>query len=211
MPTPRTLGVTLLCALTATLAAPGAARAAEAPPNGVSFEIVGVGGTGCLPGTTTGSVSDSGDTLTLQHDSFAAAVGVGTGPSDFRKNCLISLRIHAPAGYSYAITGTDHRGSISLAAGANAVQRTSYHFTGQAQTALVTHQFRGPVSDDWQTSDQITIASLVFSPCGAERNLNVNTDVTVLAGTSNPATTTSSMTVAETATDLYHLTWRRCA
>lgn len=211
MRTPKTLGVTVFCALAATLAAPGVARAAEAPPDGVSFEIVGVGGSGCLPGTTAGSVSASGDALTLEHDSFVAAVGVGAGPSNFRKNCLVSLRVHAPVGYRYAITGADRRGSISLAAGANAVQRTSYYFTGQAQTALVTHQFRGPVSDDWQTSDQITIASLVFSPCGAERNLNINTDVTVLAGTSDPATTTSSMIVTETATDVYHLTWSRCA
>jgi hypothetical protein len=211
MATPKTLGVTVVCVLAATLAAPDVARAAESPPGRVFFDIVSVSGTGCPAGTTAVSYSVSGDAFTLQHASFVAAVGVGASPVDWRKYCQVRLMVHPPAGYSYAITGVDHRGSISLAAGANAVERTSYYFAGQVQTALVTHQFLGPVSDDWQTSDQITIDSLGFSPCGAERELNVNTEVRVLAGTSNPAATTNSMTETETAADLYHLTWRRCA
>jgi hypothetical protein len=137
MPTPKTLGVTVFCALVATLAAPGVARAAEAPPGRVS---------------------------------------------------------------------------VSLAAGASAVERMSYYFVGQVQPVpLLTHQFLGPMSDNWQASGQTPVDSLGFSPCDAKRELHVNTEIRVVAGTSDPATTTSSITETETASDLYHLTWKRCA
>jgi len=211
MRTPKALGVIVFCALAATFAAPDTARAAEAPPGRVIFDIVTVNGTGCPAGTAAVSLSPGFEAFTVQYSAFTAAVGVGASPTDWRKNCQITLMVHATAGYSYAITGVDRRGSISLATGASAVERTFYYFAGHAQTALVTHQFLGPVSDDWQTSDQIPVDSLGYSPCGAAPKLNVNTEIRVNTGTSDPATTTSSITQTETATGLYHLTWKRCA
>jgi hypothetical protein len=57
------------------------------------------------------------------------------------------------------------------------------------------------------------VAALVFAPCGVQRNLNVNTELRVSAGTSDPTSTTSFMVMDSTDGSLstvYHLTWMQC-
>jgi hypothetical protein len=57
------------------------------------------------------------------------------------------------------------------------------------------------------------LAALVFAPCGVQRNLNVNTELRVAAGTSDPTQTTSFMTMDSTdgaITTTYHFAWQQC-
>jgi len=156
-------------------------------------------------------VSPSNDAFSVTYSAFHAQVGVGATSTDFRKNCQLNMRIRIPQGYSYAITGVDHRGSAHLEAGASGVQRSRYYFAGQVPSALMSHQFSGPYEDVWQTSDNADVASLAFSPCGGERNININSELRVGAGTSDEATTNSSMTMDSTTSNIYRFAWRTCA
>jgi hypothetical protein len=206
------IGATILSAFAVTFAGPYAALASGSlstdPPDGVTVEVVTVNGSGCPSGTATSSVSDDAKEFFVSYDSFVVRVGVGAAGTDFRRNCQLNLRIHVPEGYSYAITGVDHRGFAALAAGASAVVRTVYYFSGQSASTSITHSLGGPFHGYW--IDNARVWSWDFSPCGAERNLNINTSLRMSVGTSNPATTSSLMTVDETVSNVYGLVWRQC-
>lgn len=191
--------------------APGTARLSTVPPGGVSVDLIVASGSGCPANTVGISLSPGNDAFSVTYSAFHAQVGVGAASTDARKNCQLNMRIRIPQGYSYAVTGVDHRGSAHLRAGASGMQRARYYFAGQAASALVTHQFSGPFEDAWQTTDDGDVASLVFSPCGVERNININSELRVSAGTSDAATTNSSMTMDSTTSEIYRFAWRECA
>jgi hypothetical protein len=196
------------------LFAPTAIDVPTSPPGGkITVTVATVNGSGCPAGTAAVAASPDNTAFTVTYSDYLAQVGVGAKPTDFRKNCQLSLRIQVPQGFTYAIAQADYRGFASLERGSRASQRAGYYFMGQSATTTVTHNVAGPFSDDWQATDRTDVASLVYAPCGEERNLNVNTELRVYAGTSNPRTTTSFMTMDSTdgsVSTLYHFAWKTC-
>ncbi|GAA3029254.1 hypothetical protein GCM10020000_02260 [Streptomyces olivoverticillatus] len=70
-----------------------------------------------------------------------------------------------------------------------------------------------PANDDWQTTDTTDIDALIYAPCGAMRNFNINTELRVDAGTSDPTKTNSFVTMDSTDgsfNTLYHFAWKEC-
>ena len=93
------------------------------------------------------------------------------------------------------------------------MQKASYYFQGSPDTAARNHPFRGPLDDNWQATDATEWAQLVWAPCGVKRNFNINTEVRVNAGTSDPKKTTSFMTMDSTdgaINTIYQLAWKEC-
>lgn len=183
------------------------------PQDRIVIDVVTVNGSGCPAGTAAVAVSPDNTAFTVTYSQYTAQVGVGATALDWRKNCQLNIVVHVPQGFTYAISKVDYRGFASLMAGATAIQRANYYFQGQSQTAFVSHPFTGPLGDDWQTSDEVPIAAMVWSPCGALRNLNINTELRVQAGTSNPATTTSFISMDSTdgaINTVYHFQWAFC-
>jgi hypothetical protein len=183
------------------------------PDDRIVIDIVTVNGSGCPPGSAAVAVAPDNTAFTVTYSEYLAQVGVGARPTDFRKNCQLNVAVHVPSGFTYAIARADYRGFASLAAGANAMQRATYYFQGMPQVDFRTHSFSGALEDNWQTSDSTDIAALIYHPCGAMRNLNINTELRVAAGTSNPATTTSFLAMDSTdgsITTTYHFAWQHC-
>ena len=181
--------------------------AGPAPDGPISVDVVTANGTGC-PGATATATGVSPDSFTVTFAPFQALVGGAAGRTDFRKNCNLNVLVHVPEGSSFAIVSGDYRGFASLARGAAANQRANYFFQGQSTSGLITHNLPpGPFLDDWQTTDTIDLASLVFSPCGAQRNLNINIELRVAAGSSD-ATTTSFVELTPPVS--YGVVWKRC-
>ncbi|MFI1968466.1 hypothetical protein BLA24_04495 [Streptomyces cinnamoneus] len=200
-------------ALLATSFAPSAAAAGVPPPDRVVIDVVAVNGSGCPAGTAAVAVAADNRAFTVSYSSYLAQVGVGAKPTDFRKNCQLGLNIHVPQGYTYAIARADYRGFAHLEQGAAGLEKASYYFQGVSQTTSVSHRFSGPASDNWQTSDVTDVESLVYAPCGVQRILNVNTELRVGAGTSDPSTTNSFMAMDSTdgsVNTLYHFAWKEC-
>lgn len=184
------------------------AAAQEQPPEGtVVIDIVTVNGTGCPPGSAAAHISPDNAAVGLEYGEYTAQVGIGSKPADSRKSCQLALAIHAPQGFTYAVAEATHQGYAHLEPGATGVVRTSYYFQGQPPSAPGSHSFSGPLDDSWQVIDAPDVTSLVYAPCGELRNLNVISDVRVIAGTSDPATT-SFMTMATSS--VYRLTWKQC-
>lgn len=153
------------------------------PAAQVSVEVVTVLGSGCPTGTATAEYSPSTGTVKVSYDEFFAWRGPGADPTDFRRNCQLSLRVKTPAGYTYAVTGSESRGFAFLLKGATAVQATSYYYQGSSATLQSKHTITGPYADMWRTTDTAgELSRLGYAPCSEPRNLNVNTEIRVAGG-----------------------------
>ncbi|MEV4437025.1 DUF4360 domain-containing protein [Streptomyces sp. NPDC049555] len=203
-------------AVTALLATPLARPAGwegTPPPDKIVIDVVAVNGSGCPAGSANVNVSPDNTAFTVSYSNYVAQVGVGAKPTDFRKNCQLSLNVHVPQGFTYAVARADYRGFAHLEKGATGLERASYYFQGMQQTSYVNHPFTGPLNDNWQTSDTTDIDALVYAPCGALRNFNINTELRVDAGTSDPTKTTSLLAMDSAdgnINTLYHFAWKPC-
>jgi hypothetical protein len=183
------------------------------PAEKIVIDIVTINGSGCPAGTAAVAVSPDNTAFTVTYSEYLAQVGVGAKPTDFRKNCQLNLKVHVPTGFTYAIAQVDYRGFGHLEKGASGTQRANYYFQGQSATTYTSHPFAGPLDDNWQTTDTTDIASLSFAPCGEQRNLNINTEMRVAAGTSDATKTTSFLTMDSTdgsINTIYHFSWKKC-
>ncbi|MFD8500976.1 DUF4360 domain-containing protein [Amycolatopsis sp. NPDC059657] len=205
---------TLSAALLATtiIIPPGGAPGATPPPDHITIEIVTVNGSGCPLGTSAVAVSPDNKAFTVTYSDFLAQAGAGTKPTDMRKNCQLNLKVNVPQGFTYGIASADYRGFASLMKGAKGTEKANYYFQGMSPTAYTSHIYNGPLADDWQATDSTEVAAIVYSPCGERRNFNINTELRVDAGTSDPKKT-SFMTMDSTDGNIsttYHFAWKTC-
>jgi len=209
------MGGAIASIVASTLAGPSAISPVldHPPADKIVIDLVTVNGSGCPEGTAAVAVSPDNTAFTVTYSAYLAQVGVGALPTDWRKNCQLNLIVHVPAGFTYAIASTDYRGFASLQNGASGVEKAGYYFQGSPVTNYATHTFAGNYADDWSATDVNQVAELVWAPCGALRNFNINTELRVNAGTSNVKTATSFMTMDSTDTAFattYHFAWQQC-
>jgi len=198
--------------LSSILFPPGGAPGSTPPLDHITIDVVAVNGSGCPRGTAVVAVSEDNKAFTVTYSDFLAQVGMGASPTDFRKNCQLGLRVNVPQGFTFGIAQADYRGFAHLEAGASGLEKAGYYFQGMSSTASNTHRYYGFMSDDWQATDTTAIGAIVYSPCGEKRNFNVNTELRVNAGTSDPLTT-SFMSMDSTDGSIettYHFSWMHC-
>ncbi|MGY0067105.1 DUF4360 domain-containing protein [Streptomyces sp. QTS137] len=184
----------------------------DPPPDKIVIKVATVNGSGCPQGTTAVAVSEDNTAFTVTYSDYLAQAGGASDPTAFRRNCQLSLIVHVPQGFTYAIAGADYRGFAALQPGASGTQRASYYFQGSPNTEYRSHPFAGPYDDNWQATDTTDWAQLVYAPCGVQRNFNINTELRVSAGTSSPDKV-SFMTMDSTDGDIsttYHMAWKEC-
>ncbi|MGH4032941.1 DUF4360 domain-containing protein [Actinomycetota bacterium Odt1-20B] len=182
------------------------------PPDKIVIDVATVNGSGCPKDTAAVAVSEDNTAFTVTYSSYIAKVGGNSDPVAFRRNCQLNLIVHVPQGFTYAIASADYRGFASLQPGAKGTEKASYYFQGSSNTASISHDFPGALNDNWQATDTTDYAHLVWKPCGEERNFNINTELRVDAGTSDPAKT-SFMTMDSTdgnISTIYHMAWKEC-
>nr|MDT0659161.1 DUF4360 domain-containing protein [Micromonospora sp. DSM 115978] len=204
--------VLVLLASTLTAGTPASARGImdDPPDDQVVIELVAMAGSGCPPGTADVAISPDNTAFTTIYSEYLVQAGPGISVVDGRRNCQLNVLVHAPAGQTFAIVKVDYRGYGLLNAGAIALKRASYYFQGMTQTTVSNHSFPTPLDDNWLVSDEVPIASVVWHPCGEQRNLNINTELLLNQGTS---TGTSFLTMDSTDGSIetvYHLAWQPC-
>ncbi|WP_406353539.1 DUF4360 domain-containing protein [Streptomyces sp. NBC_01635] len=184
----------------------------DPPPDKIVIKVATVNGSGCPQGTTAVAVSEDNTAFTVTYSDYLAQAGGASDPTASRKNCQLSLIVHVPQGFTYAIASADYRGFAALQPGATGTQRASYYFQGSPNTEYRSHPFAGPYDDNWQATDTTDWAQLVYAPCGVQRNFNINTELRVGVGTSSPGKV-SFMTMDSTDGDIsttYHMAWKEC-
>ncbi|MGW4424733.1 DUF4360 domain-containing protein [Streptosporangium sp. NPDC004631] len=200
-------------ALLAPISSPANTADSMPPTNKVKVEVMTVNGSGCPRGSAVVTERPDNTAFTVTYSDFLAQAGVGAKPTDFRKNCQINLRVHVPQGYTYAIAQAEYHGFAHLEEGASGLQEANYYFQGSSQTVPVSHVLNGPFEGGWQNTDTADVEALVYKPCGEDRGLNINTELRVNVGTSNPEKTTSFMTMDSTRGSVhtvYQFSWKRC-
>ncbi|MCX4539568.1 DUF4360 domain-containing protein [Streptomyces sp. NBC_01565] len=193
-------------------ASASAGAPSAAPADQVTVDVATVNGSGCKPGTAAVAVAPDNSAFTVTYSDYMAQAGAGAPATEGRKNCQLSLVVHVPQGYTYAVAKVDYRGFGSLQPGAVGTQKASYYFQGMSQTAQRTHKFNGALDDNWQATDTTAVEALAFAPCGELRNFNINTELRAEVGTSDPSQL-SYMSVDSTdgsIGSIYHFQWKQC-
>lgn len=164
--------------LTAAFTSPATAAPA------LQISVASVNGSGCpLSGPAPSVTIGQDGTVTAQYSNFTARRGNGAPISESRRNCILQLRVTAPQGYTYTVSGAQFAGTRALS-GAGGSQNTSYYFQGGSATTLP-HALNG--SGSFATADTAAdLAPLGAAPCGVERTVSLNTDLRV-AGTGSVA------------------------
>ncbi|MEU0879308.1 DUF4360 domain-containing protein [Lentzea sp. NPDC005914] len=186
---------------------------ADPPPTGqITINVVTVNGSGCRIGTAAVAVSPDNKAFTVTYSDYLAQVGPQSRPTDFRKNCQLNLKVNVPGGFTYGIAQADYRGFADLQKGAKGTVKASYYFQGMSDTDQRSKTINGAMSDNWQVTHKTDVASIVYHPCGEKRNFNINTELRVDKGTSDPKKTSF---MAMDSTDgsietIYHFAWKKC-
>jgi hypothetical protein len=192
---------------------PAVATAVVPPPGQVVIEVVKMNGSGCRANSAVAAISLDREAFTVTYSEYWAQVGGGAKPKEAVKNCNLDVRVDVPPGYSYAVESAEYRGFGQLESGARGIQKANYYFPGP-KPADRSHAFAGPYGGYWESIDTVASADLRWAPCGKSHKLQIDTELQVDGGTSNPATTLNVMAMDSTdgvlSASTYDLTWKRC-
>ncbi|GBG77438.1 hypothetical protein CBR_g23887 [Chara braunii] len=170
-------GVLLILLLLLQLAGHG--YAVSPPPGSVTIVGSSFNGDGCPSGSSVVVVlSEDAEILTVWFGDYAASSD--SPASDQRKQCTVSVQLSYPQGFTFTFVDVILNGYAQLDAGVKAIARTSYYFSTLLGTGRATHQFQGPMDDDFEV--RASFVSPASSRCNMIRDLNINSEVRVNAG-----------------------------
>jgi hypothetical protein len=166
--------------------APAAAAKKDKPPNGTTIVIkeVTAKGTGCTTASTVITISPDNEAFTITYGAYDVSAIGGAKPADVSKSCKITIRVLAPAGYSYAVAKIIYRGFAVIAAGASGMQQAKYHVQGTPERPLIEHPLPSLTDVIFEHVDTIDPAQQSWSKCGKDRKIDIDTTLRVQAGTS---------------------------
>ena len=199
-----------LVAITTYVAPSSASAATVAPPENVQIRIETINGSGCRAGTAAVAMNSDKTAFTVTYSDYLAAAGGGVSPLEFRKNCQLALRVDIPGGFTYAIQSVDYRGYAFLGEGARGLQRAGYYFQGSPDTTYSTEEFDGEYDDNWHANHEKEWAELIWSPCGEQRNFNINTELRVYAGHDDSINLMTMDSTDSAVSTIYHVAWDEC-
>ncbi|KAK6534538.1 hypothetical protein TWF281_005853 [Arthrobotrys megalospora] len=199
----------LATSLLALVAAAPTNKADGPDPKTVWVQSIATGGTGCPAGSVAQQISSDRSTFTLIFDQYVASVGPGVPATESRKNCQLNVHLRYPAGWQYSIFSATYRGYASLQRNQQGLQKSTYYFSGDTRQTSTQTPFIGPFNSDYSLTDNVDQTSNVWSPCGIDGMLNINSQVRVTGDMSKPGLLTTD-SIDGKFTQILSLSWRRC-
>jgi hypothetical protein len=169
------------------------------------------GGNGCPQGSASVSLTEDRKTMSVLFDHFIAEAGSTTGRRIDRASCNMRIPVRPMPGYSVAIIQADYRGFNAVPAGSASTTFNSEFFFVGSRGPKTTRKFTGPLADEFTISADS--AAAVWSPCGQEVILAVNSSATAISNSAMQQTMMVVDSVDMTTHDLglqYSLSFRRC-
>src|SRR5262249_20749439 len=123
--------------------------------------------------------------------------------------CNVVIPVHVPQGFSVSVLTLDYRGFNDLPAGATSRFDVEYFFAGNHGPGM-TRNFYGQLSDDFTIRNDLTATASVWSGCGEDVNLRVNTDLLVQTNSYGQDALASIDSADVKAAMIYQLSWKRC-
>ncbi len=168
------------------------------------------GGTGCPAGSAAVALSPDQKELSVLFDSYTLQAG-GSSPSTIdRKNCQLAIPVRVPQGYSVSFFQVDYRGFNSLPRNAYSKLDVTYFFAGSRGVRAPTKMFRGPLEGNYLTTDNLLAEAVVWSRCGDDTILRLNTAMFLSNNTSRDALSTVD-SIDLSSGLIYKIQWRRCS
>ncbi|KAK3317048.1 hypothetical protein B0H66DRAFT_562713 [Apodospora peruviana] len=184
----------------------------EGGPSGHEVSITGIAfaGSGCPAGSVSGMLSSDLTTITLLYASFVAQAGKDLSASNYRKNCQLNVKLKYPSGWQFSVFKADYRGYAQIPKGDTGTCKATYYFSGDSRQIASTMTIKGPYDDNYIKTDQFGVESTVWSPCGLEGLLNINSEVRL-----SPSDSSKSALLTVDSTDLkfsqvHYLQWAKC-
>jgi hypothetical protein len=176
---------------------------------GITLGEPGYGGSGCPAGSASVTLSPDSKALSIIFDQYIVEAGGITGRTLDRKSCNISIPLNVPHGYSVSIFKVDYRGFNFLPRNGQSRFTAEYFFAG-GRGPILSKQFRGPLNDTYTFTNNLIAEALVWSPCGAQTNLRVNSSMQTFTNTAQEQTMSTVDSADIEAGLIYHIQWRRC-
>lgn len=167
------------------------------------------GGNGCPQGTASAVLSPDRKTLSVLFDNYQATAGRGTGRTLDRKSCNLAVPVHVPQGLSVSLFQMDYRGFNDLPRGGSSRFSVEYFFAGQRGPSTA-KDFYGSLNDEYLITNQVAATALVWSPCGADTNLRINSSMQVRTNSANEQAMATVDSADIRSGIVYHVQWRRC-
>lgn len=163
------------------------------------IESASYAGTGCPKGSATTGISLDKQAATSVFSSFVTPAS----PSGARvtRNCLTTMKINVPRGWSYSLESVDVRGFADLQKGVTASRQSVYVISGSPVHVPPPARVSGAISDDYNQADIGPGAPAPWSPCGGGQVLRIAAQ-TEVTGRGNGQFTIDSIDT--------ELKWRRC-
>jgi hypothetical protein len=177
--------------------------------DGIQLGEPGYGGSGCPAGTASATVSPDGKALSIIFDDYIVEAGGETRKRLARKNCSIAIPVHVPQGFSVSIIDVDYRGYNMIPRGGKARFSAEYFFAGRRGPKVVKN-FRGAMDDEYLVRNKLGLNATVWSPCGADVNLRVNSSMMVKTNRRKEETMATVDSADFSAAMVYHLKFKRC-
>jgi hypothetical protein len=194
------------------------------PQDPVTIFGMNANGSGCPVGTVTAVMAPDGSMLSISYGpEMAASDGPGTVPTDWRRNCLLTIGIHVPQGWTYALLASEHRGYYQLDPNVVGTQSADYYVSGQPSSLSSKSQYvgdpaTGGSADDWKRVDYVpagTATQPVWAPCGKDSIAHINESVSVNNYLAKQVDPSAGGLMRQDATDvgvlvLYRYQWKKC-
>ncbi|KAJ3318826.1 hypothetical protein HDV06_007007 [Boothiomyces sp. JEL0866] len=155
----------------------------SAQPSFANIKQILYGGSGCPQGSSSAYITPDRSAFHVEFAHLTAISGNGTHITDSRKNCQISVEFEYEAGWQFSLAGVGFTGSVNLQPDVTAVEKTSYYFQGESDTADFQHVFNGPDHEDFNLVDIVPLNPPVWSGCTNDVGLEINTRVQILNST----------------------------
>ena len=177
--------------------------------NDISLGEPGYGGSGCPAGTASATLSPDAKSLSIIFDDFIVEAGGSTRKRIARKNCSIAIPVHVPQGFSVSVIDIDYRGYNMIPRGAQARFSAEYFFAGMKGPKFV-KSFRGEMDDEYILRNKLGLSASVWSPCGADVNLRINSSMMVRTNRKKEEVLATVDSADLNSAMVYHLKWKKC-
>ncbi|KAI1914034.1 hypothetical protein LOZ53_000495 [Ophidiomyces ophidiicola] len=184
----------------------------NSPPDPNKVQIIGLtyGGTGCPSNTVSHVLSDDRQVMTLIFDQYVASIGPDVAITQSRKNCQLNINIRYPGGFQFSIFSADYRGYANLDKGITGTQKSTYYFSGQTQQTHTETNWKGPFVGDFLVHDEADSASTVWSPCGANGALNINSQIRLNSADNKARGIMTNDSLDASFKQIVHFRWQEC-
>lgn len=192
-----------------TLFAAIALLSTTAHADGLTLGEPSYGGSGCPNGSASTTLSPDQKSLSILFDEYIVEAGGEDGKRMARKSCNIAIPVHVPQGYSVSIFKVDYRGYAFVPYGGQGRFNVEYFFAGRRGPRF-RKTFRGEYDDEFMLTNNLRARALVWSQCGADVNLRVNSSMMMRTNRWKEEALASVDSADVKSGIVYHIKWKRC-